>query len=57
MSVEVDGVAGETIEVCAAYCWKNCKASHAVSLAKTCLNASFDAAHTTQTLVFKRPSA
>jgi len=57
MRVTVDGVAGETIEVCAAYCAKNCAASHAVSLAKTCLDASFDAAHTTQTLAFKRPSA
>ena len=49
--VEVAGVAGETIEVCAAY------GAEGVPLTKVCLRASFTVAATTQTLAFSRPSA
>jgi len=49
--VEVVGVAGEAIEVCAAY------GAEGAVLTKVCLKASFTAAATTQTLAFSRPSA
>ena len=45
------GVAGEAIEVCAAY------GAEGAVLTKVCLKASFTAAATTQTLAFSRPSA
>ena len=49
--VEVVGVAGEAIEVCAAY------GEEGAPLTKVCLQASFTAAATTQTLAFSRLGA
>ena len=49
--VEVVGVAGETIKVCAAY------GAEGAPLTKRCLRASFTAAATTQTLAFYRRGA
>lgn len=49
--VEVVGVAGEAIQVCAAY------GVEGAPLTKVCLQASFTAAATTQTLAFSRPGA
>ena len=49
--VEVVGVAGEAIEVCAAY------GAEGAVLTKVCLKASFTAAATPQTLAFSRPRA
>jgi hypothetical protein len=54
--VEVEGVAGEVIEVCAVCRGKNGpgRGAQAVALDKVCLKASFTAGATTQTLAFSR---